>query len=70
MRVWITLLIVAAVASLTGGCGSARPSPYCAWTPAYNSCNYPTLEACQANIAGTDKGICGPNPAYKGPPVE
>ena len=70
MRVWITLLIVVAVASLTSGCGSARPSPYCAWTPAYNSCSYPTLEACQANISGTDKGICGPNPAYKGPPPE
>ena len=68
MRAWIVLLVVAA-ASLTGGCGSARPSPYCAWTPAYNSCSYPTLEACRANIADTDRGICGPNPAYKEPPT-
>jgi Protein of unknown function (DUF3551) len=67
MRAWIVLIVVAA-ASLTGGCGSARPSPYCAWTPAYNSCNYLTLEACRANITGTDQGVCGPNPAYKEPP--
>jgi hypothetical protein len=66
---WILLVVVAAGA-LTGGCGSARPSPYCAWTPAYNSCNYPTLEACQANIKNADRGLCGPNPAYKGPPTE
>ena len=36
---------------------------YCAWTTAYNSYSYPTLEACEANISGTDKGTCGPNPA-------
>jgi hypothetical protein len=66
MRVWILLVVIAA-GGLTGACGSARPSPYCAWTPAYNSCNFPTLEACQANINGTDKGVCGPNPAYKEP---
>ena len=69
MRAWILLIVVAA-ASLTGGCGSVRPSPYCAWTPAYNACNYPTLEACWANIKGTDRGICGPNPAYKEPPTK
>jgi len=47
---------------LTGGCGSA-------WTTAYNSRSYPTLEAREANISGTDKGTCGPNPAYKDPPA-
>jgi hypothetical protein len=65
MRAWLILLVVVAAASITGGCGSARPSPYCAWTTSYNSCSYPTLEACEANIRGTDKGMCGRNPAYK-----
>lgn len=69
MRVSIVLVVIVA-ASLTSGCGSAKPSPYCAWTPSYNSCNYPTLEACRANLEDTDRGICGPNPAYKGSPVE
>ena len=67
MRTWLILFVVVAAGSLTGGCGSAKPSPYCAWTSAYSSCNYPTLEACEANIKGTDKGVCGVNPAYKGP---
>jgi hypothetical protein len=65
MRAWLILLGVTAASSLTGGCGSARPAPYCAWTPAYNSCDYPTLEACRASIQNTDRGMCGPNPAYK-----
>ena len=69
MRAWILLVVVAA-ANLTGGCGSARPAPYCAWTPAYNSCDYATLEACRASIKDTDRGICGPNPGYKGRPTE
>jgi hypothetical protein len=65
-----TLLAVVVAAGLTGGCGSSRPAPYCAWTAAYNSCDYPTLESCRANIYGTDRGTCGPNPAYKGKPPE
>jgi hypothetical protein len=69
MRASIVLVVIAA-ASLTSGCGGGRPSPYCAWTPSYNSCSYPTLEACRANLEDTDRGVCGPNPAYKGPPVE
>ena len=67
MRAWIPLVVVAA-AGLTGGCGSTRPAPYCTWNPAYNSCSYPSLEACRASTEGTDRGTCGPNPAYKGPP--
>jgi hypothetical protein len=68
MRAWIPLVVVAA-AGLTG-CGSAKPAPYCAWTAAYNACNYPTLEACRANIDGADRGTCALNPAYKGEPPE
>ena len=70
MRLCLIPLVVVVAASLTGGCGSARPAPYCAWTPAYNSCDFPTLEACRANIKNTDRGICGLNPAYKGAPPE
>jgi hypothetical protein len=69
MPAFILLLVVAA-ASLTGGCGSARPAPYCACTSAYNSCNYSTLEACRANLQDTDRGVCGPNPAYKEQPAK
>jgi uncharacterized protein DUF3551 len=61
------LLVVVVAASLTSGCGSARPAPYCAWTPSYNSCDYSSLEACRASIQDTDRGVCGANPAYKEP---
>ena len=66
----LILLVVVAAAGLTSGCGSARPSPYCAWTPTYNSCGFSSLEACRANLQDTDRGICGPNPAYKEPKTE
>ena len=65
MRV-LVLVAAALVASLTGGCAEKR-GPYCAWTSQYTNCGYFSIESCRASLKGTDHGICGDNPAYKGP---